>query len=192
MQSGELFGDAGLSLLEVTIGILCGGLLAALASLLMTPSVRKISFHLLPLTYISPLVLWVMLFLYVTYTAGRIPGWLYFWHKVVAIGLLTFDPFMQTFWGLRESPMRYRVLLAIDDALPIALVVMIFGEAFAATQGIGFMMTVASATFQTDKVVAGFLLCISVLITISILLRMTAKRVVAGAPNSEVVPAPAA
>ena len=39
-----------------------------------------------------------------------------------------------------------------------ALVGVLVGELYAATAGIGFMITVAGATFQTDKVFVGILI----------------------------------
>jgi len=42
-------------------------------------------------------------------------------------------------------------------ALSCALIVVMVGELYAATAGIGFMITVAGATFQTDKVFVGVL-----------------------------------
>jgi ABC-type nitrate/sulfonate/bicarbonate transport system permease component len=191
IESGEIWGDIGLSLLEVIVGLLCGALLASLACLLMFPWIRKVTFYLLPLTYLSPIVLYLIIFIYVPYIAGRLPGWIYFWHKVVAIGLLTFFPFIETLWGLRDQQIAYRVLLAIDDALPMAFIIMLFGEAFTATQGIGFMMTVANATYQTDKAVAGFFLCVLFLVTFSTIIRTAAKALSAGARESDGVPAPA-
>ena len=41
---------------------------------------------------------------------------------------------------------------------------MLFGELFAATAGLGFMMVVAGATFQYQKGLAGFLITVFLLV----------------------------
>ena len=50
------------------------------------------------------------------------------------------------------------VLTGLRSALGRALVGVLVGELYAATAGIGFMITVAGATFQTDKVFVGVLI----------------------------------
>jgi len=53
---------------------------------------------------------------------------IYLWHKVIAVGCLTFFPLVQTLWGLRNHSWPLRILLAVDDALPIAFVAMSLGS----------------------------------------------------------------
>jgi ABC-type nitrate/sulfonate/bicarbonate transport system permease component len=50
------------------------------------------------------------------------------------------------------------ILTGLRLALGRALVGVMVGELYAATAGIGFMITVAGATFQTDKVFVGVLI----------------------------------
>ncbi len=50
------------------------------------------------------------------------------------------------------------ILTGLRTALGRALVGVMVGELYAATAGIGFMITVAGATFQTDKVFVGVLI----------------------------------
>jgi len=50
------------------------------------------------------------------------------------------------------------ILTGLRSALGRALVGVLVGELYAATAGIGFMITVAGATFQTDKVFVGVLI----------------------------------
>ncbi|HEY1266058.1 MAG TPA: ABC transporter permease subunit, partial [Candidatus Binatia bacterium] len=50
------------------------------------------------------------------------------------------------------------ILSGLRIALGRALVGVMVGELYAATAGIGFMITVAGATFQTDKVFVGVLI----------------------------------
>ena len=64
----------------------------------------------------------------------------------------------------------------MDDAFPIAFVTMLFAELMAATAGLGFVMTVASATYQTDKGIVGFLITLVLLVGLSTTLRLFAKR----------------
>lgn len=183
-KSGELWGDIGISLLEIAIGIVLGAalVLPVFAVISNVPSVRSLFFRLLPFTYISPIVLWLFAFMLV-------PSWIYFWHKVIAVGFLTFFPLIQAMWALHDHSWFYRLSLATDDALPIAFVIMLFGELMAATAGLGFMMTVASATYQIDKSLVGFLVTIALLIALSAALRSIAKQLNSTAPSTEVVPA---
>jgi ABC-type nitrate/sulfonate/bicarbonate transport system permease component len=185
-KAGELWGDIGISLLEIAIGITLGAalVLPVLVVISNVPSVRGLFFRLLPLTYISPIVLWLFAFMLV-------PSWIYFWHKVVAVGFLAFFPLIQAMWALHDRSWPYRLSLAIDDALPIAFVMMLFGELMAATAGLGFMMTVASATYQIDKSLVGFLVTTALLITLSAALRSIAKHLNSPAASTEVVPAEA-
>jgi NitT/TauT family transport system permease protein len=50
------------------------------------------------------------------------------------------------------------ILTGLRSALGRALVGVLVGELYAATAGIGFMITVAGATFQTDKVFVGVMI----------------------------------
>lgn len=57
-----------------------------------------------------------------------------------------------------------------------AIVGVMVGELYAATAGIGFMITVAGATFQTDKVFVGVLIfALSGLISVSLLTRIESR-----------------
>lgn len=172
---GEIYDDIWVSLLEVFGGMVLGGCVALLVFALLSTSsvIRNLLFPVLSLSYISPIILWLL--------AWLMPGWIYpppgfvFWHKILAVGCLTFFPFVQALWGLREHPWPYRILLAVDDALPIAFVAMLFAELMAATAGLGFMMTVASAKYETDKGLVGFLIILVLLVGLSTTLRLFAK-----------------
>ncbi len=62
------------------------------------------------------------------------------------------------------------ILTGLRTALGRALVGVMVGELYAATAGIGFMITVAGATFQTDKVFVGvFIFAISGMVGMEIL-----------------------
>ena len=170
----DIWGHIGLSLLEVTCGLALGCLVAQICFVLLCRSVilRKLLFLVLPLTYISAIVLWLVAFV-------MWPNWIsyfmFFWHKVIAVGSLTFYPLIRSLWGLRDRPMLGRFLLAIDEALPIAFVGMFFGEAYAATQGVGFFTLVAKATNQSGQAISASLLTIALIFALSTLLRWTVK-----------------
>jgi ABC-type nitrate/sulfonate/bicarbonate transport system permease component len=183
LSSGEIWADINVSLLEIVIGVLMGGALAFLVLTVISPvaSVRNIAFQLLPAMYISPIVIWLLMF------SLALHGGFNLWHKGAGIGLLTFFPFIQALWGLRNHRFFYRVLLAIDDSLPIAFVMMLFTELMAATAGLGFMMTVANATYQVDKSLVGFFITAALLVATSAGLRFTAKRLYMPGPSTNAV-----
>ncbi len=54
----------------------------------------------------------------------------------------------------------------------MAFVAMLFGELYAATAGLGFLMVVASATYQYQKGLAGFLMTAVLFAALSSLLRL--------------------
>jgi ABC-type nitrate/sulfonate/bicarbonate transport system permease component len=176
----DIWGDIRLSLLEVAGGFVLGGS-AALGIILFLSAkaaFRRLLFLLLPLTYISAIVVWLVIFTVWAYPADFSQrGFLYFWHKAIAAGCLTFFPVVESLWTLRERPLLCRILLAIDDALPIGFIAMVFGEAWAATQGLGFAITVANATGPSGKTLAGLLLVTFALMAgLSFTLRWIVKR----------------
>jgi ABC-type nitrate/sulfonate/bicarbonate transport system permease component len=188
LTHGEIYTDIRVSLLELLGGIVFGGSIALLVFALMSDNgiIRGALISLLPLSHISSLVLWLLSFLIL----GRIvPDFLNYWHKVLVVGCLVFFPFVQALWGLRDQPISYRILLAIDQALPIAFVAMLFGELFAATAGLGFMMVTASASYQTHKGLAGFLITVFLLVSLSTTLRWIVKRFYS-LEKSSIVPLP--
>lgn len=68
------------------------------------------------------------------------------------------------------------VLTGLRLGLGHALIGIVVGELYAATAGIGFMMTVAGATFQTDKVMVGILLIAGAGILLAELIKLIEKR----------------
>jgi ABC-type nitrate/sulfonate/bicarbonate transport system permease component len=168
--------DITTSLLEVVGGIFIGGSLAVAISTILDRSekVRSVVIDLLPIAYISPIALWLLVFLFVDWL--KVNHSLGYGHKIIGIGLLTFFPFVQALWGFRDQSSLYRVLVAIDHALPVAFVAMLFGELYASTAGLGFLMVVASATYQYQKGLAGFLIMVVLFVILSSVIRLTAKR----------------
>jgi len=68
------------------------------------------------------------------------------------------------------------ILTGLRLAVGRALVGVLVGELYAATAGIGFMITVAGATFQTDKVFVGVLIfAISGMIAMELLTRLESR-----------------
>ena len=192
VSHGKIWGDMGLSLLEVIGGIVLGGsaALGVLVPLSTKGTFRNLLFPLLPLTYISAIVLWLVVFVsWLNWVGVSQPEFLYFWHKVIAVGCLTFFPLVQALWGSRKGPLFYRVLMAIDDALPIAFVGMVFGEAWAATQGLGFAMVVANASGQTAKGIAGFLITFALMVGLSFTLRWLVKKLYCSVGTPHILPA---
>ncbi len=179
-SDGEIWRDIGLSLLEVVAGTLCGGLFAhGMFLVLKQPALRKFLSLLLPATYTSLIVVWLIIFAtWITWFQTNGPSYsifLYLWHKVIAVGCLSFFPRVESMWGVRDRPVFCRFLLASDAALPIAFVAMAFGETWAATQGLGFHMVVATATGQLDRAVGTGLITFALLVAISFMLRHTAQ-----------------
>ena len=172
LVSYGIWGDITTSLLEIVGGMFVGGSLAVAISTILYRSekVQSVVIDLLPIAYISPIALWLLVFLFVDWL--KVNHSLGYGHKIIGIGLLTFFPFVQALWGFRDHSSRYRILVAIDHALPMAFVAMLFGELYAATAGLGFLMVVASATYQYQKGLAGFLMTAVLFAALSSLLRL--------------------
>lgn len=173
-NSGEIFNDMLVSFIELVGGAALAILIGIVtARCLSNASLKRSLFFVLPLTWVSPIVVWQLIF-------TRIGGPLYllpfFLHVITLVGFLSFYPFIQTFWGLHDRPLFQRILLAANDALPIAFVAMIIGETFASTVGLGFMMIVTGATLQSAKGIVGFLITVALLVGLSSALRWIAKR----------------
>lgn len=82
---------------------------------------------------------------------------------------------LQTSWAFREAPLLRRCLFAIDDALPIAFIAMLFGELYGAIAGLGFQVTVASATYQYQDGLGYFLIAAIFLAALSMILRFIVR-----------------
>jgi NitT/TauT family transport system permease protein len=174
----EIYRDIGASLSEIAGGLCLGLVIACCLVALASATHGKLKATLLgvfSLLYIAPIALWLFTWVIppLVRAVGDFPG---LWHKVIAVAFLSLYTLTQTLWALRDDPPIYRVLSAVNDALPIAFVAMLFGELFAATAGLGFMMTVASATYQMDKGLAGFMIVTTLLAVISATLTWITKR----------------
>src|SRR4030095_16198407 len=69
-----------------------------------------------------------------------------------------------------------KLALATSEALPYGRAAFIFCEMWNATAGLGFMMTVAAATYQIDKGMAGFGVLVSLFGMTHIILHCIAKK----------------
>jgi NitT/TauT family transport system permease protein len=65
-----------------------------------------------------------------------------------------------------------------------ALVGVVVGELYAATAGVGYLITVAGATFQTDKVFVGVLTIVAIGVTLVEIVRRIERRVDVWRPPS--------
>ncbi len=150
--------DMGVSLLEIFAGLVLSGGAALIVSEGLSRSVkfRAWILPLLPLTYIAPIVLLPGLL-------GSLGITLYNW-TAMCVAFLSFFPFVQVLWGLRDQPLLCRILLALDEALPFAFVAIVYGEAMNAVAGLEFVMVIAGATLQTAKGFATFLVTLIVLV----------------------------
>jgi len=95
--------------------------------------------------------------------------------EVIIEGFLTFYFFSRALWTFRDTPLLQRWLIAIDDALPIAFVAMLFSELYAATAGLGFQMIVAGATYQYQQGLGYFLITVILMSALSMILRITVR-----------------
>jgi ABC-type nitrate/sulfonate/bicarbonate transport system permease component len=176
LTAGEIWADMGLSLLEVIGGItLAGSFSLALLQLSRKTNLEKLLFRLLPLTHISAMIFWLFVLIY-----PRVPGVLYFWHKVIAIGCLTLFPSFQSLWGTHTCPLIYRVLAMTIYVLPVSFAAMVFSEAMAATQGLGFSMIVANATLESNKALAVCLVTFLLLVGLLSCLKFAARKLFVG------------
>ena len=173
--TGNGWRDIQISLVEITSGVVFGGLLSFVVSIFLqnSKSIRGTINRILPATYLSSIALWLLAFLLVE--SNRSGLFIGIGGKAVAVGFLTFFPLIQDLWAFRDSTLLQRWAIAVDDALPIAFVAMLFGELYAATAGLGFQMTVASATYQYQQGLAYFLITAIFLAVLSMILSLIVR-----------------
>ena len=92
------------------------------------------------------------------------------------VGAVSFLPFAQSLWGLRDQAVVSRILLALDNALPYAFVGMLFGELWAATAGLGFFLVVARALGNRTEALATSLITLGLMLSVSFTLRFVIRR----------------
>ncbi len=141
--TGPIWKDIGISLLEMIGGLGFAGCVALIfvRGLSANVAAKRWPFMLLPLTYITPILLPLFLLHQSVLTLS--------WQTTAGVASLSFFPFVQTLWGLRDQPLRLQMLLAAEDALPFAFVAMLFGETMNAVAGLGFLMAVAHTLWES-------------------------------------------
>jgi len=175
--SQEAWHDILISMAEIGVGLFLSGLLALTVSTLLRRSegIQYSIAKILPATFLTPMALWLLVFHFVLSPSSNMNWYRSFFlgvgHKMMGVGLLTFFPLVHALWAFRDAPLLRRWLIAIDDALPIAFVAMIFGELYAATAGLGFQMVIASATYQYRQGLGYFLITAILLAALSMILR---------------------
>lgn len=132
-------------------------------------SLRERVLPILPLTYLSPIVLPFFVMSWVDGYTGP-------WRIVFGVSALAFFPIVEVLWGLRELEPRYRMLVALNAALPFSFVGMIIGETANAVMGVGLLMAVARATGQVAEGIAVSLMIVLLMALSSAALKMVARR----------------
>jgi len=183
ISGADIWKDMRVSLFEIFGGlIISGGIALVISTGLSRSSLKTLMLPLLPLTYVVPIVVPPALL-------GSFVINLRNW-STVCVAVLSFFPFMQGLWGLRDQPLLCRILLAVDDALPFAFVGIVYGEAMAATAGLGFWMVVATAKNPTAEPVATFIVTFGLLAVLSSALRFVVRTLYFREGSREILLAP--
>jgi ABC-type nitrate/sulfonate/bicarbonate transport system permease component len=189
-DSEEIWRDVVVSLLlEIFLGLVACCLMALVVAMLcISKPLRSALFFFLSFAVVPSMFIAYSLAFTVLLPLHAAIG---VWQTRLAVAFLTFYPFFQSWCAFRNQTRTFRILLALDDALPFAFVAMIYGET-AATAGLGFEMIVASGTDQWDKAIAVFLITVGLLVCLSSCLRWIAGRFYTPAPAANAIPAQAA
>src|SRR5206468_1772134 len=89
------------------------------------------------------------------------------WFRAAIVAAVSFLPFVQSLWGLRDEPLVRRILLALDNASPYAFVGMLFAQLFASTAGLGFLIVVMRAEGNSTEALAISLITFGLLVAVS-------------------------
>ena len=106
--------------------------------------------------------------------------------SVLCVATFTFYPFLSAFTGYSRVGAAPRIALATSEALPYACAAFVLGETWNATAGLGFMMTVAAATYDVNKGMAGFVVLMLLFAAMHITLHCLAKTM--WSKNAQAVP----
>jgi ABC-type nitrate/sulfonate/bicarbonate transport system permease component len=167
-RESTLWWDIAVSSCEIGEGLLLTGLLALiLVRVVETANSRVRLSWVFSLTHIVPIVLAVRLVFWIG--VGQ-------WLKVIIVAASSLYPIAETLWGLRTAPRSTRVLMALDNALPYAFFGMLFGEAYAATAGVGFFVVIARSSGYRTEALAAALITLALMIVVSFILRLILKR----------------
>lgn len=97
------------------------------------------------------------------------------WQATLQVAFLSFLPFLQILWGLRDRPLFCRILLAADNALPFALVGMTFGGILGSVSGLPFFMAVSRTYLRVAEGLSASLAIVLLLVTLSSCFRWISK-----------------
>lgn len=162
LKIGFIWEDITASLLEILGGLALSALLGVMVEQALSANalLRRWILPLLPLARIPPIVL-PLVFLYGSVLTLS-------WQTAVGVAALSFFPFTQALWGLRGHPLRFRLLVAFDEALPFAFLAMFFGETMNAIAGLGFQAVMARTTAEAASIILvplGFFLLLTSVLT---------------------------
>lgn len=171
LTGGEFYRDVSVSLSELGTGMLISGLVSSTIVFVRErlSIVSRVSDPLLQACQLAPIATLPNL----QYLSGLSNNrW-----SILCVAVFTFFPFVCAFTGLKGRDLMSRVALAASEALPYGCAAFVFGEMWNAIAGIGFMMTVAAATYQVDKGTAGFVVLVLLFGAMHIVLHCIAKKV---------------
>jgi ABC-type nitrate/sulfonate/bicarbonate transport system permease component len=190
-ESGEIWLDVKVSvLLEMFLGLVACCLTAfVVAAICISKPLRSALFFFLSFAVVpTMLIAYSLAFTFLLPLHSTIGVW----QTRVVVAFFTFYPFFQSWCAFRNQGRTFRILLALDDALPFAFVGMIYGEGLAATAGLSFTMIVNGHYHQWDKALAAFLITAGLFVCLSSCLRWIARRIYTPAPTTNAIPAQAA
>jgi ABC-type nitrate/sulfonate/bicarbonate transport system permease component len=179
LGANTIWNDVQVSFLEMIAGFAVAALIVLLVSEVFSrTSSLKPALGVLSLISVAPIVL-----------ASRGIFWvgIGFWQKALTIVCFVFFPLLQALWSYRTTRVLPRLLIAIDEALPYAFLGMVFGEAYAATAGLGILILVAGAKLFAAEQIATSFITFAFLAVISTVMRLFVKRLIS--VDKEAVPA---
>jgi ABC-type nitrate/sulfonate/bicarbonate transport system permease component len=167
--------DVGISSQELVEGLLLTGIVAIVAvkmiRLAAGSNIRSSWFF--AMTHTVPIVLAISLMPWIAINH---------WFRATVVAAVSFLPFVQSLWGLRDQPLVGRILLALDNALPYAFVGMLFGQLYASTAGLGFLIVVRRAESNSTGALAISLITFGLMVAVSLILRFAAKKLSTSSP----------
>ena len=174
-REAEIWQDVWVSLREIIAGLGFSAILAFIiaATLSINATFKRWMLAILSLTFAIPIVMlpaWLGWLLF----HGR---WLSFlpW-QATCVACFSFFPMMESVWALRKEPLVCRTLLSTEQALPYCFAAILYGEMMGASAGLGFVVVVATATYESGKAIAAFLIALLLLGLLSASLRLVGKQ----------------
>jgi ABC-type nitrate/sulfonate/bicarbonate transport system permease component len=159
-----------LSLFEMIAGITLAGILGTFVLTRQRESISNgMLFGWLRFTAVIP----ILFTLLIVYWLGPDVS---VWGTVLDVGFLAFYPYVEAYWGLRNCPRGCRVLLAANNALPYALIGMVFGEMISSSRGLVFYIVLNHNTFSFDRSLGIALWLFFIFMLISYVFRILADR----------------